>query len=162
MRARWGGGGRKALFQAGSKSGTRGVLESWWSSSCWRRRGSRQSCTRRTMTSPSECVAHPAGGKVDGAPAALLALPKTNERPPPLSPLSVRRYIAENGEKGRKEPSPPKQYFYTYGYHDRTLEREYLCDLCEVSFCWSSSSCSSSTSTSLTRPLPRANANAIG
>ena len=93
------------------------------------------------MTSPSECVAHPAGGKVDGAPAALLALPRRLTRGlHPFPPNSVRSYIAENGEKGCKEPSPPKQWFYTFGYHDRTLEREYLCDLCEVSFCWSSSS----------------------
>ena len=107
------------------------------------------------MTSPSECVAHPAGGKVDGAPAALLALPKTNERPPPLSPLSVRSYIAENGEKGCKEPSPPKQWFYTFGFRDRNLERLFLQDLCEVSFCWSSSSVSNpASSSSSSTPTP--------
>ena len=42
------------------------------------------------MTSPSECVAHPAGGKVDGAPAALLALPRRLTRGlhpfPPIGP----------------------------------------------------------------------------
>ena len=56
------------------------------------------------MTSPSECVAHPAGGKVDGAPAALLALPRRLTRglhpcPPYRSAdtsLRMARRVAKN------------------------------------------------------------------